>query len=150
MSSLRLPDIKFAGFTLLELLVVITILGMLAVAIIPRLSHYPDRAKITATHAMIDISRSAIDRFVLANHAKENDGRFPTYTQFNTPGVVLHEPMLPNPYNGSAEICNADNAWIDSNPPINVNETCTGYGWNYDQTHGKFWANSNQNNEHLY
>jgi len=142
--------IKSGGFTVVELLIVITIIGILSTVIIPHMTHYPNMAKATATKAIVETTRNAISRFVLANHAANQGAQVPTYTEFNTPGVVLNEPIQPNPYNGNNSICDADNHWSATNPPIDINSTCSGYGWNYDQTHGRFWANSNQDNEHLY
>jgi general secretion pathway protein G len=60
------------GFTLIELVVVIVILGLLAGLVVPRLFKYAERAKVATTKAQISAFQTALGAFRL------DTGRYPT------------------------------------------------------------------------
>ncbi len=66
---------KQQGFTIIELMIVVVILGVLATMIIPKILHRPDQAK--QTKAKIDIKQieSALASFRI------DTGRFPTTSE---------------------------------------------------------------------
>ena len=55
------------GFTLIEILVVITILGILAALIVPRIMDRPDQARATAARADVNAIMSALKMYKLDN-----------------------------------------------------------------------------------
>jgi general secretion pathway protein G len=55
------------GFTLIEILVVITILGILAALIVPRIMDRPDQARATAARADVNAIMSALKLYKLDN-----------------------------------------------------------------------------------
>ncbi len=57
------------GFTLIELMVVVVILGILAAVVVPRVMDRPDQARISAAQSNIRAIRSALDMYKLDNHA---------------------------------------------------------------------------------
>src|SRR5258707_3939051 len=63
------------GFTLIEILVVITILGILAALIVPRVMDRPDQARATAARADINAIMGALKLYRLDN------GTYPTTEQ---------------------------------------------------------------------
>jgi general secretion pathway protein G len=63
------------GFTLIEMMVVILIIGLLALMIVPRLKGVADRAKRTKAQADISELKQALDRYYLDN------GSYPTTDQ---------------------------------------------------------------------
>lgn len=63
---------KSAGFTLLELLVVILIIGLLTGIVAPRFMSQISRSEVTTARAQMDSFRKALDAFRIDN------GRFPT------------------------------------------------------------------------
>ena len=63
------------GFTLIEIMVVILIIGLLALIVVPRLRGVADRAKRTKAQADIQELKQALDRYYLDN------GSYPTSDQ---------------------------------------------------------------------
>ncbi len=63
------------GFTLIEIMVVIMIIGLLALMVVPRLRGVADRAKVTKAQADIQELKQALDRYYLDN------GSYPTTDQ---------------------------------------------------------------------
>jgi len=102
------PGRRAAGFTLIELIVVILILGLLAGLVVPRLFKHATQAKITATKAQISAFQTALGAYKL------DTGTFPTTDQglealrvapsglknWNGPYLPKEIPMDPwgNPY----------------------------------------------------
>jgi general secretion pathway protein G len=66
------PQRGAKGFTLLELLVVLVIIGMLAAIVGPRYFAQLGKSQVTVAHAQIDVLSKAVDNFRL------DVGRFPT------------------------------------------------------------------------
>jgi general secretion pathway protein G len=131
------------GFTLVELIVVIVVLGILSGIAIPRYIDYSARARESNARAILAATRGAINNFN-ANSALTGTPTFPTLVQMQTVGTVLQETMPRNPYNNSNVIAAA--TWATTPPVSGVN------GWNYDATAGRFWVNSTTTgvNEHLW
>lgn len=63
------------GFTLIEIMVVIVILGVLATLIVPRVMDKPDQARVTAARFDIGNIMQALDQYRLDNN------RYPTAEQ---------------------------------------------------------------------
>lgn len=56
------------GFTLIELMVVVVILGILAAVVVPKVMDRPEQARISAAKNNIRAIRSALDMYKLDNH----------------------------------------------------------------------------------
>lgn len=59
---------KMMGFTLIEVLVVVVILGILAAIVVPNIMNKPDKAKLTKVKADIRAIESALNMYRLDKH----------------------------------------------------------------------------------
>ncbi len=81
------PKPRAPGFTLVEILVVIVILGILAALVVPRIIERPDQARVTAAKADIATIMAALKLYRLDNQ------RYPTTEQGL--GALVVRPTLP-------------------------------------------------------
>jgi general secretion pathway protein G len=80
------------GFTLVEILVVIVILGILAALVVPRIIERPDQARVTAAKADIATIMEALKLYRLDNQ------RYPT-TEQGLSALVTRPTLSPVPPN---------------------------------------------------
>lgn len=79
---------KTAGFTLVEVLVVVVILGILAAVVVPRVMDQPDRAKVTKARADVQAMVTALNIYRLENN---------NYPSTNQGLVALVQPPAGQP-----------------------------------------------------
>ena len=119
------------GFTLLELVSILVILGILAAIAVPRYYSYKEDAELAMIKGTLGNVRTAIYNFRLNTALREGEPRCPTLTELTTRGEVLEEPIPENPYKGN-------NAVIGGTP-----RTATGsQGWFYSEGNCEFWINA--------
>jgi len=95
--------VTIQGFTLIELMVVVVILGILAAVVVPRVMDRPEQARISATRNNIQAIRSALDMYKLDNQY------YPTTDQGLDALVVKPEsPPEPSNWNRYMEKIPAD------------------------------------------
>lgn len=123
------------GFTLLELVSVIIILGVISAIAVPRYYDYKTQAELTMIKSTLANVRSAINNFYLNKALTEDEPRYPTLAELTTPGTVIKETMPDNPKNGGNNIIGEGVA------PRQLKHPNT-YGWGYRSDSGTFWANT--------
>ncbi|MCL2297085.1 MAG: type II secretion system major pseudopilin GspG [Proteobacteria bacterium] len=89
---LSLPAHRSRGFTLIEIMVVIVILGVLAALIVPKFMDRPDEARITAAQTDIRTLMNALKLYRLDNQ------RYPT-TEQGLNALVTRPTTPPEPAN---------------------------------------------------
>ncbi len=84
------------GFTLIEIMVVILIIGVLAALVVPKVMSRPDEARITAAKADIATISQALNLYKLDN------GRYPS-TEQGLAALVKKPSLPPIPSNWKSE-----------------------------------------------
>lgn len=106
---------KHFGFTLIEVMVVVVILGILAAVIVPRIMDNPDRARVTKARQDIQAIKSALELYKLDNYQYpgtdqglralvEQPGGNPPARNWKPGGYLDRLPM--DPWNNEYEYLN--------------------------------------------
>ena len=130
------------GFTLIELIAVVVILAILAGVALPKYFDYAAMAKTSSTKGTLGGVRAGLANFY-ANGAIAGAAAYPTYVEITTLGTVMQEQLPDNPYNDDNSVLDADGTWVAGPPVVQPVVVVGGEGWAYDETAGKFWANTN-------
>ena len=127
------------GFTLVELMIVIVIIGILAAVAIPKFADMVDKSKEGATKAQLTAMRGALNVYY-----SDNEGKFPNIQgQTNTPtqNNVLETNLVPKylssiqpaklPIKDANHTCTTESTTVYAVnfPTANVNNSG---GWAYD------------------
>ncbi|MGJ8635922.1 MAG: type II secretion system protein [Phycisphaerales bacterium] len=122
------------GFTLVEILIVVVILGILAAIVVPGIAGATEDASISATSTELEKLRRAVEVYKASN----NDAVPPVTAGDGTWDVIVSRAYLKeapvNPYVGGA---NAGVIVIGEGPDEAYQ---TGYGWIFSATTGDIWA----------
>lgn len=137
-SSSALGDKK--GFTLVELVIVIVVIGILAAIAIPKFFDFTTDAKKAASKGALGGIRSAIANYYAysATPAGGGTAAYPTLVQLTTAGTVMQGDFPDNPYSTSATK-NAVIAGTTKGTPVTAGTTGC---WCYKATTGEVWADT--------
>jgi general secretion pathway protein G len=122
------------GFTLIELVVVVLILGILAAVALPKFVGQTDNAKLNGSLQSLTVLRTAIDTY------RVNNTGYPTAANLPTAAGILpylRSPTFPAPAVGA----NANNATVVASASSPPTVTAGGAGWVYNATTGEIAIN---------
>jgi len=131
---------KRKGFTLVELVVVVMILGILAAVAAPRLLGTSGTATDNGLRQTLSVVRDAIERY-----AASHNGDFPgtDETTFKTEIAPLLRGAFPTCPVGNAT--DGVDVTTTTTVPLPVNPSATTKGWRYNLENGEFIVNSGDN-----
>lgn len=136
------------GFSLIELVIVIVIIGLISAVAVPRLTRGASNAGSAALKASLAQMRSAIELY-----RAEHEGAMPTLASFSDQ-MTQFSNLAGTAFNASADIATGKiyGPYLQAVPQLPVgaqkgstgvaNETAAGVGWIYNQTTGAITANT--------
>ncbi len=125
-----------SGFTLIEIVIIIVVLGILAAVAIPKYQDITGEAKEAACRASLGSLRSGITIYYANAAVTTGTATWPTLSDLETYGTVMAQGIPKNPYV-------ADAAAPDSIVTGVTKGTVVGTrgGWAYSPTTGEIWPN---------
>lgn len=125
------------GFTLIELVIIIVVLGILAAIAIPKYQDISSDAREAACRGALGGLRSGITIYYANQAVKTGTAAWPPLDSLDLPGVVMEQAIPKNPYQ-------AEDAAPDSIVTGVTKGTTVGTrgGWAYNPTTGEIWPNT--------
>jgi MSHA pilin protein MshA len=137
MSFLRKLQRSQTGFTLIELVIIIVVLGILAAVAIPRYVDMVSEAKKSACKGSLGGLRSGISIFYANTALTTNTATWPPIDSVRTTGVVMANAIPKNPYQLDASAPDSVVTGVTKGTTVGARG-----GWAYKPTTGEVWPNT--------
>ena len=126
------------GFTLIELVIIIVILGILAAVAIPKYQDLSGEAREAAARSSLGSIRSAITIFYANQAVQTGNADWPSLAELRTAGTVMAQSIPPNPFQTEA---NVPDSIVDGTGQVKGTVIGNG-GWVYNENSGEIWLNT--------
>ena len=127
-----------SGFTLIELVIIIVVLGILAAVAIPRYMDITAQAKLSSCKGALGGLRSGVSIFYANLAVTTGTAGWPTLAQLRVPGVVMEQAIPPNPYQLPANAPDSIVTGVTKGVIVGARG-----GWAYNAGTGEIWPNTN-------
>ncbi len=134
----RLTQSGQGGFTLIELVIIIVILGILAAVAIPKYQNITSEAKEASCHAALGGLRSGITIYYANQAIATGTAVWPSIAELRVVDSVMIHAMPKNPYQADANAPDSIVTGVTKGTIVG-----TRGGWAYLATSGEIWPNTN-------